>query len=78
LQTVLAADAEPLTRTGEVGPVEEVEIGLLKFGEADKAVDRAEAGAEVERTGFFSSTITSRSLRPGTNVSCGAMSTLEK
>ena len=53
LETILAADAETLSGTGEVGPVEEIEVGLLEFGKADQAVDRAEAGTEVERSGLL-------------------------
>ena len=46
----MSAHPEALAATGHVGPVEEVEVGLLEFGEADQAVDRAESGAEVEGT----------------------------
>ena len=49
----MGADAETLTAAGEVGPVRDIEVGLLDFSKADQAVDRAEARAEVERTGAF-------------------------
>ena len=51
LDTVLSADAQTLAATRETGPAENVEVRLLHFGETDEAVDRAEAGTEIERTG---------------------------
>ena len=50
-ETVLCADTETLTATGEVWPVGNVEVALLKFGKANQAVDGAEPGAEVEGSG---------------------------
>ena len=49
----MGADAETLATAGEARPVEKVEVRLLQFGKSDQAVDRAEAGAEVERAGAF-------------------------
>ena len=53
LETILSADTETLAGTGEVGPVEKIKIGLLKFGKSDQAIDGAEAGTKVERSGLF-------------------------
>ena len=50
-ETILGADTETLAATGEVRPVGNVEVALLKFGKANQAVDGAEPGAEVEGSG---------------------------
>ena len=50
-ESVLSADTETLAATGEVWPVGNVEVALLKFGKANQAVDGAEPGAEVEGSG---------------------------
>ena len=39
LQTILTPDPETLTAAGHVGPVEEVEVGLLEFRKPDQAVN---------------------------------------
>ena len=51
LRAILNAKAEFLPTTGEVRPVQQIKIALVQFREADNAVDRAEARAEVQRTG---------------------------
>ena len=53
LRAVLDADAEFLAAAGEVRPVHQIEIALRQLDEADEVIDRAEAGAEVERAGPF-------------------------
>ena len=52
-ETVLRADAETLSAAGESRPVHNIEVRLLKFRKTNQAIDRAEAGAEVERAGAF-------------------------
>ena len=47
------ACAESLAGTGEVGPVEKIEVGLLEFGKSHKAVNRTESRTKVERSGLF-------------------------
>ena len=47
----MPADTQTLAASDEAGPAKNIEVCLLQFGKTDQAVDRAEAGAEVERTG---------------------------
>ena len=51
LETVLEPDAEFLAATGEVGEVEDVEVALGDFDEAEEGIDRAEARAEGDGAG---------------------------
>ncbi len=51
--------------TGERRPIGDVEISLRKLGETDESINGAEAAAKVSAPVRFSSTMMSRSLRPG-------------
>jgi hypothetical protein len=65
---ILAA-AEFLSAVSKVRPAGHVKVALRDFRAAEQAVDGAEAGAGIERTGAFFSRITLRSWRPRMSVS---------